>query len=222
LRVVVFWKHATNFVFCLLLLVAGRLQHLVRHVDNNKVIVGPYQTHLGHWWQQGHRQRCVKTVHGHRRFVFELERRLGFSCVDNVFLLLSAICERLLTEWKDTHVLLGSRSQERGQQAVDDLISTIGGDCQERLQLLVLDTSSDDSVGQAANKLQESGNTNLYGIINNAGVRKFGARERRACAMFMVCLVANTLPFFCFCTDWARTHHDGNGQYQLLWSETGQ
>jgi NAD(P)-dependent dehydrogenase (short-subunit alcohol dehydrogenase family) len=96
-------------------------------------------------------------------------------------LLLSAICERLLTEWKDTHVLLGSRSQERGQQAVDDLISTIGGDCQERLQLLVLDTSSDDSVRQAANKLQESGNTNLYGIINNAGVRKFGARESNTC-----------------------------------------
>jgi hypothetical protein len=130
-----------------------------------------------------------ETMHGTEQRRTITIRRFARKRVSSWFLIsryyyrftAAAICERLLTEWKDTHVLLGSRSQERGQQAVDDLIATIGGDCQERLQLLVLDTSSDDSVRQAANKLQESGDTNLYGIINNAGVRKCLRRVCQLC-----------------------------------------
>ena len=80
-----------------------------------------------------------------------------------------AICERLLTEWKDTHVIMGSRSLERGQQAVKDISSKLS--CPERLTCLQLDTSSDASVEQAAQELVQQGLTPLYGIINNAGVR---------------------------------------------------
>lgn len=85
----------------------------------------------------------------------------------------AAICEKLLTEWKDTHVLLGARDREKGEQAVADLVRSIGGDCKDRLELIVLDTSSDDSVKQAAQSLKEGGGGGgeLYGIINNAGVR---------------------------------------------------
>ena len=81
-----------------------------------------------------------------------------------------AICSRLLSEWKDTYVLLGSRSTERGQQAIRDLTKELGDEvCQNRLGLVQIDTSSDESVQAAAAKVAESGN-GLDGIINNAGV----------------------------------------------------
>lgn len=84
----------------------------------------------------------------------------------------TAICERLLTEWSDTYVIMGSRDEHRGTDAVNDLIQSIGGDCQNRLELLVLDTASDDSVRSAAKSLEQKyGDGTLYGIINNAGVR---------------------------------------------------
>ena len=79
-----------------------------------------------------------------------------------------AICQRLLTEWSDTIVYLGSRDIERGRAAIQDIVDQLGADkCQDRLQLMVLDTSSDDSVKKAAAKLE---GTTLDGIINNAGV----------------------------------------------------
>jgi NAD(P)-dependent dehydrogenase (short-subunit alcohol dehydrogenase family) len=79
-----------------------------------------------------------------------------------------AIVSRLLTEWKDTHVVMGSRSVERGQQAIQDLIAELPGDIKDRLELLELDTSSDESVKAAADKIANE--PELYGIINNAGV----------------------------------------------------
>jgi NAD(P)-dependent dehydrogenase (short-subunit alcohol dehydrogenase family) len=79
-----------------------------------------------------------------------------------------AICEKLLTEWPDTFVLLGSRDAQRGEQAVQDIVKNLGGNCKDRLQLLVLDTSSSSSVKRAADSLDAS--TELYGIVNNAGV----------------------------------------------------
>jgi NAD(P)-dependent dehydrogenase (short-subunit alcohol dehydrogenase family) len=79
-----------------------------------------------------------------------------------------AIISRLLTEWKDTHVVMGSRNVERGQQAMQDLIAEIPGDIKDRLELLQLDTSSDETVKAAADKIANG--PELYGIINNAGV----------------------------------------------------
>lgn len=79
-----------------------------------------------------------------------------------------AICQRLLTEWEDTHVILGSRDTARGKQAVEDLIQQ--GCPADRLELLHIDTSNDESVEKAAASL---GDTNLFGIINNAGVRNY-------------------------------------------------
>jgi NAD(P)-dependent dehydrogenase (short-subunit alcohol dehydrogenase family) len=79
-----------------------------------------------------------------------------------------AIISRLLTEWKDTHVVMGSRSVEKGQQAIADLLAELPGDCKDRLELLQLDTCSDESVNAAADKMSDQ--PKLYGIINNAGV----------------------------------------------------
>jgi len=81
-----------------------------------------------------------------------------------------AICERLLSEWPVTHVLLASRSLERGQQAVQDIQQALGGDAtvKDRLVCIELDTSNDKSVQAAAALLAQQ--PELYGIINNAGV----------------------------------------------------
>jgi NAD(P)-dependent dehydrogenase (short-subunit alcohol dehydrogenase family) len=77
---------------------------------------------------------------------------------------------------------MGSRDRAKGEQAVADIVKSIGGDCKDRLELIVLDTSSDDSVKQAAASFQGS-TTNggqLYGIINNAGVGTLSP-SRRGC-----------------------------------------
>ena len=79
-----------------------------------------------------------------------------------------AICQRLLEQHDNVHVLLGSRDAARGQQAVEDILAAVGPKCKDRLEMIVLDTSSDDSVQQAAAATQGQGP--LYGIINNAGI----------------------------------------------------
>jgi len=61
---------------------------------------------------------------------------------------------------------MGARDQQRGHDAIQDIVQQVGGDCQDRLQLVVLDTSSDASVKDAASRMEGE----LYGIINNAGV----------------------------------------------------
>ena len=70
-------------------------------------------------------------------------------------------------------MILGSRDPERGQVALKEIVESIGGNCQERLEFLLLDTSSDDSVRLAAQTFHNKyGDQSLYGIINNAGVRR--------------------------------------------------
>jgi len=79
-----------------------------------------------------------------------------------------AICQRLVTEWSDTVVYLGSRDAERGNAAIQDILKECSPACsKDRLQLVVVDTASDASVKEAAAQME---GTELYGIINNAGV----------------------------------------------------
>ncbi|KAG7374778.1 short-chain dehydrogenase/reductase SDR [Nitzschia inconspicua] len=83
-----------------------------------------------------------------------------------------ACCQKLLEEHSDVFVWLGSRSSERGEEAVQDIIKSVGGDCQDRIAMVTLDVSSEESVLQAAAKIQQQlkGDGKLYGIINNAGI----------------------------------------------------
>ncbi|KAL3942292.1 MAG: hypothetical protein SGBAC_003501 [Bacillariaceae sp.] len=75
-----------------------------------------------------------------------------------------AICQRILEESSDVKVLLGSRDMGRGQQAAEFLKKKISN-CQDRLEVIEMDTSSDESVKKAASQIDS-----LFGIVNNAGV----------------------------------------------------
>lgn len=77
-----------------------------------------------------------------------------------------AVCEKLLTEWSDTYVLLGSRNPERGKAAVQSIVKKLGEGVKDRVECIELDTSSDESVKAAAASLQSP----LFAIINNAGI----------------------------------------------------
>ena len=78
-----------------------------------------------------------------------------------------AICERLLKEWNDTKVIMACRSKERGVSARSDILAATG--CSEdRLEVIEMDVSSDESVKKASTEL--GADVKLYGILNNAGV----------------------------------------------------
>ena len=85
-----------------------------------------------------------------------------------------AICQKLLTDYTDTTVLLGSRNPERGTAAVKDIQDTIGESYKNRIEYLPLDVSAESSVQAAVEIVSEkygsSSTTPLYAIVNNAGV----------------------------------------------------
>lgn len=84
-----------------------------------------------------------------------------------------AVARRVLSEHEGTHVILGSREPSRGQDAIHSLLSEGHSSWGERLSLLVLDTSSDDSVASAASQLRaklSASGVSLYAIVNNAGI----------------------------------------------------
>jgi short chain dehydrogenase len=91
-----------------------------------------------------------------------------------------AVCERLVVEWPDTVVIVGSRDRDRGEQAVKDMVQSTSCD-PSRLSCLQIDTSSAESVREAAQQLSirldqqkdaaAAQPVRLYGIVNNAGVR---------------------------------------------------
>jgi carbonyl reductase 1 len=80
----------------------------------------------------------------------------------------SAVCQKLLEDYPDVHVLLGSRDAQRGQDAVSKLCRAVPG-CESRLEAIALDVSDEGSVRAAANQVSPP----LYGVVNNAG-RGFG------------------------------------------------
>merc|ERR1711936_1241363 len=79
-----------------------------------------------------------------------------------------AIVERLLQEFPDTRLLLGSRDQERGDAAVKELVTKLGQDVSPRLEMILLDVGSDESVSGAVRTVKAKYGS-LYGLVNNAG-----------------------------------------------------
>ncbi|CAE7570839.1 Cbr1 [Symbiodinium natans] len=77
------------------------------------------------------------------------------------------IVKKLLTDASNTFVYLGARDEGRGQSAVKSLIE-MHPDWQDRVDLLLIDPTSDSSVAAAQRKLQAA-SVELYGIVNNAG-----------------------------------------------------
>jgi len=79
-----------------------------------------------------------------------------------------AIVKRLLAEFPDTHLLLGSRDKQRGDTAVQEIITELGSVFKQRLEMILIDVGSDESVS-AAVEVVKGKFGGLYGLVNNAG-----------------------------------------------------
>ena len=89
-----------------------------------------------------------------------------------------AIASRLLEEWSDTVVVVGSRDRGRGEAALQQLLARLGWQYKNRVELLQLDVTSDASVEAAVASLRALyGERCLYGLINNAGGSCEAARD---------------------------------------------
>lgn len=78
----------------------------------------------------------------------------------------AAICKQLVLD-RGCRVFLGSRSMERGQNAIKEMDL---GDKEDNISLVQCDVQSDESVKDAAAKVGEAlGDQKLMGLINNAG-----------------------------------------------------
>ena len=63
---------------------------------------------------------------------------------------------------------MGARNADRGKRAVEKILKD-HPEVEDRVELLMLDVTEDDSVGAAAEELR-SKNIELYGLVNNAGI----------------------------------------------------
>lgn len=82
----------------------------------------------------------------------------------------------ILDQGDDTHVFLGSRSPDRGEQARAALLEERPGD-EGRVEVVQVDVSEDTSVSEAAETVRARlDGAPLYGLVNNAGI---GDRGRK-------------------------------------------
>ena len=81
------------------------------------------------------------------------------------------ICKKIVQTVPDAHVLLGSRSAERGEKAVQEVISSVP-DAAGRVELLELEVTDDASVAAAVKTVADKYGSEkpLYGLCNNAGI----------------------------------------------------
>lgn len=76
-----------------------------------------------------------------------------------------ALCKQLCKD-HGAKVFLGSRSAEKGEAAVKDVLEYAGADA--KVELLQIDVASDESVQKAADSLKDK-DVKLTAIVNNAG-----------------------------------------------------
>jgi len=107
-----------------------------------------------------------------------------------------AIVTKLLEDYPDTYLLLGSRDVGRGQAAIRQVVEQLGDDTKERLEMVQIDVTSEESVKNAAEaiKAKHGESEALYGLVNNAGGFLNTPREtvdlntlglRRVCETFL-------------------------------------
>ena len=82
-----------------------------------------------------------------------------------------AIVTKLLEDFPDTYLLLESWDVARGQNAIQQIIDKLGGDIADRVELVQIDVTSDESVMNAAEaiKAKNGESAPLFGLVNNAG-----------------------------------------------------
>ena len=64
-----------------------------------------------------------------------------------------AIVTKLLEDFPDTYLLLGSRDVARGQNAIKQIIDKLGGNTASRVELVYIDVTSDGSLINAVENL---------------------------------------------------------------------
>jgi len=82
-----------------------------------------------------------------------------------------AIVTKLLQDFPDTYLLLGSRDVGRGQAALQQVLEQLGDAGKDRVELIQIDVTSDESVRNAveAVKAKHGDSEPLFGLVNNAG-----------------------------------------------------
>ena len=82
-----------------------------------------------------------------------------------------ALCRQLVAD-HDCHVLMGSRSRERGEQAIATLRADLPSEKHEAVKLLLLDVGDDDSVANAVVSVRAglAEDEAIYALVNNAGI----------------------------------------------------
>lgn len=78
----------------------------------------------------------------------------------------------LLSSYKETFLLLGSRDFKKGQEAIKSLLN-INPEWKDRLDLIEIDVESEDSVNHASKEVVSKFGSKpypLYAIVNNAGI----------------------------------------------------
>jgi len=82
-----------------------------------------------------------------------------------------ALCQQLVAE-HGCHVLMGSRSQERGEEALAGLRAQLPADQRDSVETLVVDVGDEDSVARATASVRAGLDVGeaLYGLVNNAGI----------------------------------------------------
>ena len=90
-----------------------------------------------------------------------------------------AIVSKLLQDFPDTHLLLGSRDLGRGQEALQQVVKQLGYAGKNRVDLIQIDVTSEQSVRKAVEtvKTMFGGSEPLYGLVNNAGAMQGSPRE---------------------------------------------
>ena len=79
------------------------------------------------------------------------------------------LTKRLLTQ-HNCYVYLGSRSLEKGNAAIEDLIKEFP-ECKGKVELVIVDVSNPGSIKDAADVVKAKlAGQKLYGLVNNAGV----------------------------------------------------
>ena len=107
-----------------------------------------------------------------------------------------AIVTKLLQDFPDTYLLLGSRDVGRGQAALQQVVEQLGDAGKDRVELIQIDVTSDESVKNAveAVKAKHGDSEPLFGLVNNAGGSSESPRSivdlntyglRRVCEAFL-------------------------------------
>ena len=76
-----------------------------------------------------------------------------------------AVCEKLVKDYADTEVYLGSRDEAKGKKTCDEILAATPS-AEGRLHLLPLDVSDASSIQRAAASIDKP----IHGLLNNAGI----------------------------------------------------